>query len=981
VKRARLVAAAGGAVVAVAFIGVLAWQARTIDPAAHSRVLANLSRLQELDSELDETVLKLRDALLNTYDPLVAKVSLVHAHRRDLQQGEHAIARVGGAELDSAMGQVAGELAAKELLLEQFKSNNALLRNSVHYFPPSVETLMREPQLPEGMRRSVRGLLRDVLMLRLGPTPTDYELIGLQIDQLRSQPELPAASGAREKLQLVLLHGENVLRHQASVDRLVAQITGPAVKRTTQSLADAYNSAFERKLREANVYRLLLLLASAALLTYGASAFLRLRRALGEQAQSEERYRNLFELSPDGMLIHAEGRIILVNSMCMKLLGADKPEQLVGRPVIEIFHPDYHERIRQRMDERRYDSRPAPAEERKIVTLGGATLEIEVAASRLMHRGKPSVQVVMRDITERKRADERLNYMAQYDALTGLPNRSLFRDRLAHGLSQARRSGRPAAVLFIDLDRFKIVNDTLGHAIGDKLLQEAAARLKECVRSGDTVGRFGGDEFAMILLDLAKPGDAGLVAQKVNDILARPFDLDGNRTFVSASIGITLYPTDATDPETLSMNADAAMYRAKEKGRNNYQFFTPEMNERAVQRMQMETAMRRALERGEFLLHYQPKTDVASGAICGAEALLRWAHPERGLVSPAEFIPVLEETGLIVPVGEWVMREACRQIAAWQRAGLKVPPVAVNLSARQFQQKNLEQTIHDAIREGGIDPALLQFEITESLLMNDPQEAERTLRALKQAGVKLSIDDFGTGYSSLAYLRRFPLDALKIDRAFVKDIVANADDAAITLAVISLAHSLGLKVVAEGVETEAQLNLLALHSCDEMQGYYFSRPVAPAALEAMVREGRRLTRSQDWGQAKPAVLLLDDSEEYLVLLERALRSEEFEVLSATTAEKAFALLAGRPVGVVVSDQRMPGMDGAEFLSKVRKLYPNALRVAITGAPDPEVIADAVNDAGIHKFLSKTWDDERLRAEVREAYRHAAGAAPKGGAAG
>jgi diguanylate cyclase (GGDEF)-like protein/PAS domain S-box-containing protein len=593
-------------------------------------------------------------------------------------------------------------------------------------------------------------------------------------------------------------------------------------------------------------------------------------KAGSDLSESEERYRKLFELSPDGMLIHTDGKIALVNGMCMKMLGAISPEELIGKPVLGIFHPDYRERVSERMRQMQEENRPVPAMERKILMLDGAALDVEVAASPFTHRGKPSVQVVMRDITERKEANERLNYFAQYDSLTGLPNLNLFRDRLEHTLAQAKRSGRPAAVLFIDLDRFKTINDSLGHAFGDKMLKQVAARLGECIRTGDTIGRFGGDEFSVILPDLSNSGDAGVVAQKIGDILSRPFDLDGHRIFITSSIGITLYPADATDPGTLKMNADAAMYRAKALGGNTYQFFTQEMNDRALQRRRMEASMREALERREFVLHYQPKVDLASGAICGIEALLRWAHPENGLISPAEFIPVLEETGLIIPVGEWVTREACRQIAAWQQAGLKVPPVAVNLSARQFQQKNLEGIVRDILKETGVAPALLQFEITESMLMNDPDGAVRTLLGLKKTGVTLSVDDFGTGYSSLAYLKRFPLDALKIDRTFIKDIVTDPDDAAITLAIIGLAHSLKLKVIAEGVETKAQLDLLAQHSCDQMQGYYFSRPVAPAELEAMLREGRRLPRSHNWARAKPAILVPDCIENDHLLLENVL---------------------------------------------------------------------------------------------------------------
>jgi diguanylate cyclase (GGDEF)-like protein/PAS domain S-box-containing protein len=449
-----------------------------------------------------------------------------------------------------------------------------------------------------------------------------------------------------------------------------------------------------------------------------------------------------------------------------------------------------------------------------------------------------SVANILAVAIERKGSEDRLSYLAQFDALTALPNRNLFQDRLTQSIARSKRGSRPMAVLFIDLDRFKTVNDTLGHGAGDNLLKEAAARLSQCVRGGDTAGRFSGDEFGAILSDLVKPADAGLVAQKILDILALPYHLEGQETFISASIGITLYPADGASPEALVMNADAAMYRAKEQGRNNYQYFTREMNERTLMRVQMELALRRAVERKEFLLHFQPKVELASEAICGFEALLRWQHPQKGLISPVEFIPVLEDMGLIVQVGEWVLLETCRQIKAWRGARLKVPPVAVNLSARQFQQKDLGAKVRRILRKTGIDSSLIQFEITESLLMKDPESAARTLRGLKASGIKIAVDDFGTGYSSLAYLKRFPLDALKIDRAFIREVTTNSDDATITLAIIGLAHSLKLKVIAEGVETRAQLKLLTANGCDEAQGYYFSRPTTADECARMLKKGR-----------------------------------------------------------------------------------------------------------------------------------------------
>ncbi|NRF67004.1 EAL domain-containing protein [Aquincola sp. S2] len=445
---------------------------------------------------------------------------------------------------------------------------------------------------------------------------------------------------------------------------------------------------------------------------------------------------------------------------------------------------------------------------------------------------------------DRKGAEQRLSYLAQFDTLTGLANRSLFLDRFAQTLKQAQRTGSSVGVLFIDLDRFKLVNDTLGHSSGDALLIQVAGRLQDCLRAEDAAGRLGGDEFAFVLPHLARPDDAALVAQKVVAALARPFRLEGQELYVTASLGIAVYPADGDDADTLLRNADTAMYRAKEGGRNTYQFYLPEMNALALQRLQLQMELRGALERREFLLHYQPKVDLASGRISGFEALLRWQHPVRGLVPPLQFISILEDTGLIIPVGEWVVRTVCEQLAHWQAVGITPRPVAINLSARQFQQCNLDTTIAAILDETGIDPGLLELELTESMLMSNPDDAARMLNTMRAHGVRLSVDDFGTGYSSLAYLKRFPLDALKIDRAFIRDVCTDADDATIALAIINLAHSLKLKVIAEGVESEDQLQFLRAQGCDEMQGYYFAKPLAIADCTRALVEDRRLPRSQ-----------------------------------------------------------------------------------------------------------------------------------------
>jgi diguanylate cyclase (GGDEF)-like protein/PAS domain S-box-containing protein len=435
-------------------------------------------------------------------------------------------------------------------------------------------------------------------------------------------------------------------------------------------------------------------------------------------------------------------------------------------------------------------------------------------------------------------SEGRLAYLAQFDPLTGLPNRTLLADRFSQMIAQAKRRGSPLAVLFIDLDEFKMVNDTLGHAGGDALLKETAVRLQSSVRTGDTVARISGDEFAVVLADLARPEDAALVAQKIIDRLSAAVEVHGKEVFVTASVGIAAFPGDGGDAETLIGAADAAMYRAKQSGRNAYQFFTAEINQRSRARAQMGSELRRALEREEFALVYQPKYDLASRRPRGAEALLRWKHPERGTVSPAEFIPVLEETGLIIPVGDWVLRRACEDLKAWHASGLAPGAVAVNLSARQFRQQDLDARIKSLVASAGIDPGLIELEITESQLMQDPDHAIRVMRALCDAGMRIAIDDFGTGYSSLSYLTRFPVGALKIDRSFVKDMSSDKGDATIVRTIIEMAHTLGFTVIAEGVETEEQANFLRLLRCEQAQGYLFAKPMPAAEYASLISKVR-----------------------------------------------------------------------------------------------------------------------------------------------
>jgi len=418
-----------------------------------------------------------------------------------------------------------------------------------------------------------------------------------------------------------------------------------------------------------------------------------------------------------------------------------------------------------------------------------------------------------------------MTHSAEHDALTGLPNRLLLNDRLGQAVALAERHGCQVAVLFLDMNGFKHINDSLGHSIGDKLLQSIGARLANCVHAPDTVSRYGGDEFVVLLSEMRKPEDAAVAARKLLEALAETYSIDGRDLHVGTSIGVSIYPDDGLDVETLIKNADLAMYQAKENGYQSYQFFRPAMNVRAVERQSIEEHLRRALERQELTLHYQPKINLGTGAIIGAEALLRWTHPVRGAVSPAQFIPVAEDCGLILPIGDWVLREACAQARAWENAGLPAITMAVNVSALQFRKPNFLGDVHSALLETGLDPKYLELELTESALITRTESTASILTALRGIGVRVSVDDFGTGYSSLSYIRKFPLDALKIDQSFIRQITTIPDETTIVRAIISLGRSLDLRVIAEGVETRDQLDFLKAQGCDEAQGYYFSRPV------------------------------------------------------------------------------------------------------------------------------------------------------------
>jgi diguanylate cyclase (GGDEF)-like protein/PAS domain S-box-containing protein len=456
---------------------------------------------------------------------------------------------------------------------------------------------------------------------------------------------------------------------------------------------------------------------------------------------------------------------------------------------------------------------------------------------------------VFADITSIKEAQDKLEYTAHHDALTGLPNRLLFRDRLEQALAISRRKGAGVALLFVDLDRFKVINDTLGHEAGDLLLQEVSRRLVDCMREEDTVARMGGDEFVVIQKGICQPEDAALLSARMLAEISRPFSLAGHEIVTSLSIGISLYPQDGEDPSSLLKNADAAMYRAKEKGRNGYQFYSNEMTAAGLERLELESDLSQALQRGEIRVHYQPQVDLATGEIVGAEALLRWQHASRGMIAPSVFIPMAEDNGMIGLLGEWVLDVACTDAMAWRKAGLPPLRVAVNVSGRQIGNDHVVDKVAAALKNSGLAPQLLEIEVTESVVMQDAVRAISTLNALKDMGVTLAIDDFGTGYSSLSYLKRFPVNKLKIDKSFVDGMVDDPDDAAIVMAIIAMAQSLRHTVIAEGVETEAQAERLRAYGCDEMQGFLFSRPLPSEQFAELLRNASARSVS---GKESPA---------------------------------------------------------------------------------------------------------------------------------
>jgi diguanylate cyclase (GGDEF)-like protein/PAS domain S-box-containing protein len=577
---------------------------------------------------------------------------------------------------------------------------------------------------------------------------------------------------------------------------------------------------------------------------------LRASAAIDELKQNQRRLSNAQRIGLMGdWEWHVGADEMLPSEQARRIFGFDLTRGTVDiASFMAMIHADDLQRVRCAF-ERAIENGDAFAIDHRIVQADGALghvhQQIEITERDVAGRAVRLVGAV-HDITRHKEAEEQIRLLAYYDPLTGLPNRLLFTEQLEKSIAHAERQANQVAIMFVDLDNFKRVNDTLGHGAGDELLRSVSVRLIQSLRAHDSVtrnpddtatssiARLGGDEFIVLLSDLQRSSDAVSIASRLVGALAEPVTIHGKELFVGGSVGVAMYPADGVDAATLLMNADTAMYRAKEAGRGGFQFYDRSMNARALERLVMESELRRALERGEFVLHYQPRVDVDSGQIVGAEALIRWMHPERGLIAPGEFIPLVENCGLVIPIGEWAIEEVCRQNAAWRSSGLMTLPVAVNLAASHLRERRLPDLVACALRIHALPPSCLEIEVTESILVVEPELSLQIATLLSTMGVHLSIDDFGTGYSSLSYLKRLPIHALKIDRSFIRDLATDPDDAAIITAIIAMAHSLKLKVVAEGVETSAQLAYLQARGCDEYQGFLMSRALDVPAFTALL---------------------------------------------------------------------------------------------------------------------------------------------------
>jgi diguanylate cyclase (GGDEF)-like protein len=574
---------------------------------------------------------------------------------------------------------------------------------------------------------------------------------------------------------------------------------------------------------------------------------------------------------------------------------------------------------------------------------------------------------VSHEITERKQREAEIAHQATHDPLTGLANRTLLVDRLGQALLHAERTGHRVAVIDLDIDAFRIVNEELSFRVGDALLKEVAQRINDSIRSGDTVSRVYGDEFLVILPQVGDLEWTETAVHRIERAISAPWQHDGYEIDIAASAGISFYPDNGSTVNELIRSAEAAMHRAKDLGKNRLEFACNGPATVGSQRLEEQRALKHAIENEEFVLYLQPKVALQSGLIVGAESLIRWQHPKYGLVSPATFIPLAEQCGLIGPIGDWVMQEACRIMAQMQEAGTAVVPLAVNLSAQQLHDARLTQRFSDFMSVAGVSPQLIDFEVTETTLLRDRERARKALYELREAGSHLALDDFGTGYSSLTFLRDFPVGTLKLDRSFVMDVNSDVNAATIARTIIGMARSLQMRVVAEGVETAAQLQFLDRYRCDEMQGYLFSKPLPEENFRRLLDTGQQLDLAGHGVQRLRTLLILDDEESVLNALRRTFRRDGYRLLFANNTDDALALMDSNDVQVIIAEQRLKGVSGIDFLKQVKTLHPETIRIILSGYTELSAVVNAVNQGAVYKFLTKPWKDEELREQIRDVF--------------
>ena len=838
-----------------ALLGLLFWlfiRAEDISPAVHYDYMQSLRQVQQADVELNAAVLASYSDLLRNYDPLVRHVAEIRAQEERLRRFPASLPEATQGRLRLLVDRLLVSQREKAEDVDRYKRANSVLRNSAIYFPQAAELMLQQAagrQVPE-LERFVRG----ILALSGGTQVNGMEQSARELKDLRRQNL--RVDGPLSINQL-LVHAELIVERRPEVDALVERIMRSPSAALLDEVTRAYVEGHEESLRVAGYFRQLLYLMTLLLVAYAVYALARFERDrrrlalahrdLAERFEAQRRaegelrlYATVFTNASEGMTItDAESRIVAVNPAFSAISGY-LPADVVGRTPAILNSgqqgPDfYREMWRELVDNghwqgeiwnRRKDGGIFP-EWLSIVAVHDET-------------GRTTHYIgVFTDISERKQSEARIQHMAHHDVLTGLPNRLLLEDRVSQAMLKSKRSSRPMGLVFIDLDRFKNINDTLGHEVGDQLLVQAAQRGLSVLRDTDTLSRQGGDEFVVVLPDLDHRQDAMHVTRKLLAALAQPYLLAGHALTVTGSAGIALYPDDGQTVSELLRKADAAMYRAKEEGRNTFRFFSSEISTASLGELLLENDLYGALERGELLMYYQPKVDATSGELVGAEALMRWNHRQHGFIPPLSFIPMAEENGLINTFGEWAIKTVCAQQRAWLDAGLPAVPVAVNISAQQFAQQDLPQIVARALAECALPPQLLELELTESLLMRNAGRATQVLETLRRMQVSVAIDDFGTGYSSLSYLKQFPVQVLKIDRAFVCEIDENGERVKLASAIIAMAHELDLDVVAEGVETEHQRSYLQLHGCDQFQGFLFGK-AQPAAELGKLLAARRV---------------------------------------------------------------------------------------------------------------------------------------------